>query len=88
MADEEQLTFMPEHRIEPPECFGTLEAFLDEFDEIDTDFCDYGKLCNWPVDMLAENLCGNEPEFFELKPEDVARSIRIYRERQGDGRIS
>lgn len=76
MTKPEQPSFMPEHRVEPPECFGDVAACLDAAAEA-VDF----SIEDLTTKALADELV--DYAGVEAPREDIERSIRIWRERNG-----
>jgi hypothetical protein len=72
---EEQLTLIEGVRNEPPQCFDAVVEAMH------TVFSNQPEMEEWDMDRLSSDIWqfGNLPD--DPDPEDVARAVRIYRER-------
>ena len=73
----EQLVLIEDVRLPEPECYGAV------VDAMETVFGNQPEMEDWPSDRLASDIW----QFAAIEPEpeyeDVERSVRIYRERNG-----
>ena len=74
-----QLTLGDNYRVEPPECYEYIEQNI--IAAIDNGF---GKMLDqFTPEGLADDMNEQSGIYQEYKRQDVIKSIRIYRERQG-----